>query len=191
MKNISYCGNYLILKSTSCWNWGCVAWLQVAVSDFLWNYLKSRLALWDEPANTAKPCLANFCALFTVIPCKPPPKIANGNYEERANYVYQSSVTYRCQDPFSLIGTDTIYCTSDAQFNGVWSGPPPECKGCWDFSFFITVCIPFFGSRVGRMDFPSRKEETNPLVQSSVQFQWRSRQHGGYWLIMTQNMTEI
>ncbi|NWT11792.1 C4BPA protein, partial [Vireo altiloquus] len=63
-----------------------------------------------------------------IIPCMPPPKIANGDYEERANYVYQSSVTYRCQDPFSLIGSDTIHCTSDAQLNGVWSGEPPECR---------------------------------------------------------------
>ncbi|NWX27527.1 C4BPA protein, partial [Notiomystis cincta] len=72
-----------------------------------------------------------YCEL---IPCEPPPKIANGDYEERSSYVYQSSVTYRCQqvpvgrDPFSLIGTDTIYCTSDAHSNGVWSGPPPECR---------------------------------------------------------------
>ncbi|NXY54143.1 C4BPA protein, partial [Callaeas wilsoni] len=69
-----------------------------------------------------------------IIPCEPPPKIANGNYEERASYVYQSSVTYRCQgvprgqDPFSLVGPDTIHCTSDAHSNGVWSGPPPECR---------------------------------------------------------------
>ncbi|NXA67506.1 C4BPA protein, partial [Mohoua ochrocephala] len=63
-----------------------------------------------------------------IIPCEPPPKIANGDYEERANYVYQSSVTYRCQAPFSLIGPDTIHCTSDAQFNGVWSAAPPECR---------------------------------------------------------------
>ncbi|NWR45871.1 C4BPA protein, partial [Regulus satrapa] len=68
------------------------------------------------------------------IPCEPPPKIDNGDYEERASYVYQSSVTYRCRevpkgsDPFSLIGPDTIYCTSDAHSNGVWSGPPPECR---------------------------------------------------------------
>ncbi|NXD00814.1 C4BPA protein, partial [Certhia familiaris] len=68
------------------------------------------------------------------IPCEPPPKIANGDYEERASYVYQSSVTYRCQDvprgsdPFSLIGTATIFCTADADSNGVWSGPPPECR---------------------------------------------------------------
>ncbi|NWW33349.1 CR1L protein, partial [Panurus biarmicus] len=69
-----------------------------------------------------------------IIPCEPPPSIANGDYEERASYVYQSSVTYRCQDvpkgsdPFSLIGPDTIYCTSDEHSNGVWSGPPPECR---------------------------------------------------------------
>ncbi|NXM45368.1 C4BPA protein, partial [Gymnorhina tibicen] len=66
-----------------------------------------------------------YCA---IIPCEPPPKIANGYYEERANYVYQSSVTYKCRDPFSLIGTDTILCTSDARLNGLWSGPPPECR---------------------------------------------------------------
>ncbi|NXM54018.1 CR1L protein, partial [Illadopsis cleaveri] len=68
------------------------------------------------------------------IPCEPPPKIANGGYEEQASYVYQSSVTYRCQDvpkgsdPFSLIGDNTIHCTADANSNGVWSGPPPECR---------------------------------------------------------------
>ncbi|NXC03680.1 C4BPA protein, partial [Orthonyx spaldingii] len=63
-----------------------------------------------------------------IIPCEPPPKIANGDYTESANYVYQITVTYRCQDPFSLIGSDTIYCTSDAHSNGVWSEPPPECR---------------------------------------------------------------
>ncbi|NXB72724.1 CR1L protein, partial [Donacobius atricapilla] len=68
------------------------------------------------------------------IPCEPPPKIANGDYEESPSYVYQTSVTYRCRevpkgsDPFSLIGSDTIYCTADANSNGVWSGPPPECR---------------------------------------------------------------
>ncbi|NXU97506.1 C4BPA protein, partial [Cettia cetti] len=68
------------------------------------------------------------------IPCEPPPEIANGTFEEQASYVYQSSVTYRCRDvprgsePFSLIGTATIHCTSDAHSNGVWSGPPPQCR---------------------------------------------------------------
>ncbi|NXN83276.1 CR1L protein, partial [Bombycilla garrulus] len=68
------------------------------------------------------------------IPCEPPPKIDNGDYEERSSYVYQVTVTYRCKnappgsDPFSLIGTDTIYCMADEHSNGVWSGPPPECR---------------------------------------------------------------
>ncbi|NXL89511.1 C4BPA protein, partial [Alectura lathami] len=68
------------------------------------------------------------------IPCKPPPDIANGYYTKAANYIYQTTVTYRCkdvpkgEDPFSLVGEASIYCTADADSNGVWSGPPPQCK---------------------------------------------------------------
>ncbi|NXP24509.1 C4BPA protein, partial [Scytalopus superciliaris] len=69
-----------------------------------------------------------------VIPCDSPPSIANGQHTEAANYVYQTAVTYRCNPvpegshPFSLIGPDTIYCAADERSNGVWSGPPPQCK---------------------------------------------------------------
>ncbi|NXP46568.1 CR1L protein, partial [Heliornis fulica] len=68
------------------------------------------------------------------IPCEPPPSIANGHYTEEDSYTYETSVTYTCdkappgEDPFSLIGQATIFCGSDAYFNGVWSGPPPQCK---------------------------------------------------------------
>ncbi|NWI64735.1 C4BPA protein, partial [Todus mexicanus] len=68
------------------------------------------------------------------IPCEPPPRIANGHHTEAAHYVYQTSVTYTCDDvprgtdPFSLIGPATIFCTYDAQLNGVWSEPPPQCR---------------------------------------------------------------
>ncbi|XP_065710444.1 membrane cofactor protein-like isoform X3 [Patagioenas fasciata] len=68
------------------------------------------------------------------IPCEPPRKIANGHYTEAQSYAYQSTVTYTCDevpkgtDPFSLIGPATIYCTFDTDLNGVWSGPPPECR---------------------------------------------------------------
>ncbi|XP_076214383.1 membrane cofactor protein isoform X2 [Aptenodytes patagonicus] len=68
------------------------------------------------------------------IPCEPPPRIANGHYTEAASYVYQTAVTYTCDrvpkgaDPFSLIGPDTIFCTYDAQSNGVWSESPPQCR---------------------------------------------------------------
>ncbi|KAM9595919.1 membrane cofactor protein isoform 2-T2 [Morphnus guianensis] len=66
--------------------------------------------------------------------CEPPPNIANGRYTEAADYVYQTSVTYSCNDvpkgadPFSLIGPATIFCTYDAHSNGVWSEPPPQCR---------------------------------------------------------------
>ncbi|XP_061869771.1 membrane cofactor protein isoform X2 [Colius striatus] len=68
------------------------------------------------------------------IPCEPPPSIANGHYTEAASYAYQSTVTYECDevpkgaDPFSLIGSATIFCTYNTQSEGVWSGPPPQCR---------------------------------------------------------------
>ncbi|NWI49899.1 C4BPA protein, partial [Calyptomena viridis] len=78
---------------------------------------------WDRPLPICE-----------IIPCEPPPSITNGRYTEAANYVYQVSVKYSCDrvpmgsDPFSLIGSDTIFCTSDEHSNGVWSGPPPQCR---------------------------------------------------------------
>ncbi|XP_042740048.1 membrane cofactor protein-like isoform X1 [Lagopus leucura] len=68
------------------------------------------------------------------VPCAPPPSIANGHYTEADNYVYQTAVTYSCndvqkgEDPFSLVGSPSIFCTVDENSNGVWSGPPPQCK---------------------------------------------------------------
>ncbi|XP_048781988.1 membrane cofactor protein-like isoform X5 [Lagopus muta] len=68
------------------------------------------------------------------VPCAPPPSIANGHYTEADNYVYQTPVTYSCndvqkgEDPFSLVGSPSIFCTVDENSNGVWSGPPPQCK---------------------------------------------------------------
>ncbi|NWR77648.1 C4BPA protein, partial [Centropus unirufus] len=68
------------------------------------------------------------------IPCEPPPSIPNGRYTESDSYDYETSVTYRCNevpkgaDSFSLIGPATIFCTHDEHSNGVWSGPPPQCK---------------------------------------------------------------
>ncbi|KFQ36098.1 C4b-binding protein alpha chain, partial [Mesitornis unicolor] len=68
------------------------------------------------------------------IPCAPPPSIANGRYTEAANYVYETPVTYSCNevpkgaDPFSLIGPATIFCEYNTESNGVWSQPLPQCK---------------------------------------------------------------
>ncbi|XP_010135491.1 PREDICTED: membrane cofactor protein-like, partial [Buceros rhinoceros silvestris] len=68
------------------------------------------------------------------IPCQPPPSIAHGRYTALDEYLYGTTVTYSCDavpkgaDPFSLIGTSSIVCMGDANLNGVWSAPPPQCK---------------------------------------------------------------
>ncbi|OXB67151.1 hypothetical protein ASZ78_015792 [Callipepla squamata] len=68
------------------------------------------------------------------VPCEPPPSIANGRYTEADSYVYQTTVTYSCndvpkgEDPFALIGERSIFCTVGEDSNGVWSGPPPRCE---------------------------------------------------------------
>ncbi|XP_071884742.1 complement receptor type 1 [Anas platyrhynchos] len=64
-----------------------------------------------------------------IIPCEPPPVIVNGQFGgAQTEYVFGLAVTYTCNEGFSLIGSSTIYCTADAESNGIWSGPAPECK---------------------------------------------------------------
>ncbi|XP_036765735.2 complement decay-accelerating factor isoform X1 [Manis pentadactyla] len=72
------------------------------------------------------------------ISCPEPPEIDNGVIQEPQNiYIYRHSITYKCAKGFTLIGDKSISCTvKDDQ--GVWSGPPPECKG----SSFISKVTP-------------------------------------------------
>ncbi|XP_054659645.1 complement component receptor 1-like protein [Grus americana] len=62
--------------------------------------------------------------------CDRPPQIANGQHSGsgREQFPYGAKVTYSCAEGLSLIGDDSIYCTSDDGVNLVWSGPAPECK---------------------------------------------------------------
>nr|XP_042704912.1 complement decay-accelerating factor-like [Chrysemys picta bellii] len=65
-----------------------------------------------------------------VITCPSPPYIANGTYDGRGveNFAYNSTVTYRCDPGFRLIGAASIHCTTKDKISGIWSGPAPECK---------------------------------------------------------------
>ncbi|NXY80876.1 C4BPA protein, partial [Alcedo cyanopectus] len=63
------------------------------------------------------------------IPCLPPPRIENGMFSnENRDFIFGMSVTYSCNRGFSLIGEETIHCTTSDNLNGIWSGPAPECK---------------------------------------------------------------
>ncbi|XP_004415601.1 PREDICTED: complement decay-accelerating factor [Odobenus rosmarus divergens] len=60
--------------------------------------------------------------------CPEPPEISNGFIlDPRDTYVYQQTIKYRCNESFTLIGKNSIYCTVRGE-QGEWSGPPPECK---------------------------------------------------------------
>ncbi|XP_032734041.1 C4b-binding protein alpha chain-like [Lontra canadensis] len=65
-----------------------------------------------------------------VAKCKPPPDISNGKHNgvDEDFYTYGSSVTYRCDPNFSMIGKASISCTVENKTVGVWSPSPPTCK---------------------------------------------------------------
>ncbi|NXL56247.1 CR1L protein, partial [Chordeiles acutipennis] len=63
--------------------------------------------------------------------CDPPPQISSGQHSGlgRQQFPYGAVVTYSCAEGLSLIGDESIYCTSDDGVNLTWSGPAPECRG--------------------------------------------------------------
>ncbi|XP_039085997.1 complement decay-accelerating factor isoform X12 [Hyaena hyaena] len=62
------------------------------------------------------------------ISCPEPQGIRNGSIQNpQKTYVNQQSVTYQCNEGFTLTGEHSIYCTVKND-RGEWSGPPPECK---------------------------------------------------------------
>ncbi|KAM6295153.1 complement receptor type 2-like [Aegotheles albertisi] len=65
--------------------------------------------------------------------CSPPPKVPNGQHSAsgQTQFPYGTKVTYSCEEGLSLIGDESIYCTSEDGVNLVWSGPAPECRLVW------------------------------------------------------------
>ncbi|XP_017596586.1 PREDICTED: C4b-binding protein alpha chain-like [Corvus brachyrhynchos] len=64
-----------------------------------------------------------------IILCPPPPAIKNGHLlSENEEFAFGMAVRYSCNKGLSLIGEATIFCNSGRNFQGVWSGPAPECK---------------------------------------------------------------
>ncbi|KAM6044129.1 membrane cofactor protein-like [Chlamydotis macqueenii] len=62
--------------------------------------------------------------------CDSPPQIANGQHSGlgREQFPYGLEVKYTCVQGLSLIGDDSIYCTSEDGENLAWSGPAPQCR---------------------------------------------------------------
>ncbi|XP_075631901.1 membrane cofactor protein-like isoform X4 [Balearica regulorum gibbericeps] len=62
--------------------------------------------------------------------CAPPPKITNGQHSglRTEQFSYGLEIKYSCAEGLSLIGDESIYCTSDDGVNLAWSGPAPQCK---------------------------------------------------------------
>nr|XP_005314619.3 complement component receptor 1-like protein [Chrysemys picta bellii] len=84
---------------------------------------------WSGPAPECK-----------AITCSPPPNIANGKHNGSNVEIFDcnSSVTYKCDDNFSLTGEASIHCTTKDNINGVWNGSAPKCKGdCLSVFIFL------------------------------------------------------
>ncbi|NWV36281.1 CR2 protein, partial [Grantiella picta] len=62
--------------------------------------------------------------------CGPPPTIPYGHHSDmyESHFPYGAMVTYSCAEGLSLIGDESIYCTSDDGDSLAWSGPAPECR---------------------------------------------------------------
>ncbi|XP_054036955.1 complement decay-accelerating factor-like [Rissa tridactyla] len=62
--------------------------------------------------------------------CGPPPKITNGQHTglRMEQFPYGTEVKYSCVEGLSLVGDESVYCTSDDGVNLTWSGPAPECR---------------------------------------------------------------
>ncbi|KAM9217346.1 complement receptor type 1 [Leptosomus discolor] len=71
---------------------------------------------YHHPDTTTKPA----------VKCLPPPSIANGDHSSHLSDTFDvgALVRYRCKHGFSLVGSESVRCTS----YGAWSRPLPRCE---------------------------------------------------------------
>ncbi|CAM4608701.1 unnamed protein product [Lepidochelys kempii] len=76
-------------------------------------------------------CIAAVFSPF-IIACDPPPRISNGWDIRSWKDVFHvgSSVTYVCEDGWSLVGVSSIQCIAGDGGTPRWDPPAPECKAC-------------------------------------------------------------
>ncbi|NXH48035.1 CR2 protein, partial [Dicaeum eximium] len=62
--------------------------------------------------------------------CGPPPPIPFGQHSGRGGteFPYGTRVSYSCAQGLSLVGNESLYCTSEDGENLTWSGAAPECR---------------------------------------------------------------
>ncbi|NWS34795.1 CR2 protein, partial [Polioptila caerulea] len=62
--------------------------------------------------------------------CGPPPELPFGQHSAGIgrHFPYGTKVTYKCAEGLSLVGDESLYCTSEDGENLTWSGPAPECR---------------------------------------------------------------
>nr|XP_032650713.1 complement receptor type 2-like [Chelonoidis abingdonii] len=62
--------------------------------------------------------------------CAQPPNISHGQYNDwgKRVFVVGSSVTYKCDRGFSLVGKASIQCIAGDEVTPTWSEPTPQCE---------------------------------------------------------------
>ncbi|XP_010000335.1 PREDICTED: complement receptor type 1-like [Chaetura pelagica] len=62
--------------------------------------------------------------------CDPPPQIPHGQHSalRTGQFPYGLEVKYSCAEGLSLLGDESIFCTSADGVTVAWSGPAPQCR---------------------------------------------------------------